>query len=302
LWGLVEALEKGPIVDEDTDKLLSPEMRLAFERAVKSGELSNIVEPWHPWWTPEFVSEKSSEQCMGGKARPALDERLLKVPHFRSLRPGPLPLLAYNAVDLLYSVALTLRLYNGVENAVALCQEAATTLFEASAVLREDARHTTVAEALMSCTSGSMHGEEGGNIHWTALARDVVYLCSSRHMSHALLNATDIASAATKAMKEQGEVENAFQIRRMKKKLEFYLSWSREATLPGDLDVEIRTWIEEWKGFNEPGVDTLWLPKTGDQRCRCPNSKDGAAEKTSDSLLTEVSSKRRAMKSKEPHS
>lgn len=299
LWRLAEALEKGSIVDEDTDKLLSPEMRLAFERAVKSGELSNIIEPWHPWWIPEFVSEQSFEQSISGKARPTLDERLLKVPHFSSLRPdGPLPLLAYNAVDLLYSVALTLRLYNGVENAVALCQEAATTLFRASAVLREDARHTTLAEALMACTSGFMHGEEGGNTHWTVLARDVVYLCSARHMSHALLDATDIASAASKAMKEKGEVENAFQIHRMKKKLKFYLSWSREATLPGDLEVEIRTWIDEWKGLNEP--DTLWLPTTGDQRCGCSNTKEGASEKTSGSLLMEIISKKMARKSKEP--
>jgi hypothetical protein len=39
------------------------------------------------------------------------------------------------------------RLYNGVENAVSICQEAAHMLVGASAVLREDSRHTTVAEA-----------------------------------------------------------------------------------------------------------------------------------------------------------
>jgi hypothetical protein len=288
LWKLAEALEQGTIVDEDTDKLLSPEMRLAFERAVRSGELSNSIEPWHPWWTPEYISEASSGQRVGNKGRLTLDERLLNVPPFSSLRPGRLPLLAYNAVDLLYSVALTLRLYNGVDNVVAVCQEAAHTLVGASAVLREDSRHTTVTEALMKCTADSTHAEGGGNTHWTVLARDVVYLCSSRHMSHALLEAIDIVNAAAKALKAQGQVENASRMRRIGKKLEFYLSWSQEATLPGDLEDEIKTWIDEWKGVNEAESDSLWLPAPDNQRRERSISKEGVA---SESLLTEVCSR-----------
>jgi hypothetical protein len=94
----------------------------------------------------------------------------------------------------------------------------------------------------MACTADSTHAtKEGGNTHWTVLARDLVYLCSSSwHMSHAFLEVTDIVNAAAKALKAQGHVENASLRCRMRKKLEFYLSWSQEATMAGDLEDEIK--------------------------------------------------------------
>lgn len=278
LMRLAEALEGGTIKDEDVDRLLTPEMRMSLERAIKSGELNGIVQPWHPWWMPDFSTVDDEEAV---KVRPTLDERLLKVPHFNLLRPGvPLPSLTYNVVDLLYSIALTLRLYHGAENAIAVSEQASTTFVKTSAVLRDDSRHSSVAEALMACTTSS----GGGNGHWTILARDVVYLCgSSRHLSHALLDATDILKAETKFMKEQNDTKNASKLRRMKKKLDFYLSWSREATLPSELENQIKTWIKDWK--IDPESDSLWLPGTGYERQRAPIATG--------SLVTEESIKKR---------
>jgi hypothetical protein len=107
-------------------------------------------------------------------------------------------------------------------------------------------------------------------------------------MSHGFLEATDIVNAASKALKEQGQVENASRMRRMRKKFEFYLSWSQEAILPDDLEDEIKTWIADWKGVNEPESDILWLPTPDNQRRDRSITIEGA---DSESLLTEVCSK-----------
>jgi HIT zinc finger len=108
LFRLAEALQNGTATAEDAERHLTPELRPEFERAVKNGELTTMIERWHAWWMPEFVSEQSPNADLGVH-RMTLDERLLRVPSFRKLRTGPLPALAYNAVDLLYSIALTLR-------------------------------------------------------------------------------------------------------------------------------------------------------------------------------------------------
>lgn len=300
LWRLAEALENDTVKDEDADKLLTPEMRLAFERAVKNGELNELIYPWHPWWIPELVS--SSEEllpCNTDTQEVTLDDRLLKIPSFSTFRSGPLPELTYNVVDLLYNVAMSLRLYHGVDNAVAASTDAFQTLIQSCAVLRNDARHGSVAEALMACTAASRDCPESSTAHWTVLAQDVIYLCSSRrHVSHALLEAIDILKAATKEIKSQGNADDAAHMRRTRKKLEYYLSWSREANLPAaELENEIRAWIEEWNGSNEQeaDIDTLLLPKANEPRQRRPGEKltSETALKAS-SLMKEVCSTRQS--------
>ena len=295
LLRLAEALENGTITDENAERLLTPEMKLTFERAVKNGELSTMIDPWHPWWMPEFVSSEQSPSKNISVPSTTLDERLLKIPPFQYFWSGPLPALTYNTVDLLYSIALTLRLYHGVDNAITICHESCQTLIGTSAVLRDGARHTSVAEALMACTAPSTFAQDSSITHWTLLAQDVIYLCSSpRHLSHALLEAIDIVKATAKVMKNQGDTEDASRMRHVKKKLEYYLSWSREATLPGDLEDQIRAWIEEWNGLSDTESDTLLLPKMNEsqrRQCAVETDSDGMPAR---SLMKEVSSKRKS--------
>jgi hypothetical protein len=300
LWRLAEALENDTVTDEDADELLTPEMRLAFERAVKNGELNELIDPWHPWWMPELVSSSPEEQLPSNTTtQVTLDDRLLQIPSFSTFRSGPLPDLTYNVVDLLYSVAMSLRLYHGVDNAVAASTDACQTLIQSCAVLRSDARHGSIAEALMACTAASQERPESNTAHWTVLAQDVIYLCSSRrHVSHALLEAIDILKAATKEIRSQGNADDAAHMRRMRKKLEYYLSWSREANLPAaELENEIRAWIEEWNGSNEQvaDMDTLLLPKAIEQRQRRSEEKlTSETASKADSLMKEVWSTRKS--------
>ena len=294
LWRLAEALENDMTTDEDTARLLTPELRMAFERAVQNGELNEVIEPWHPWWMPELVSTAEVTDLSRSTPKKTLDERLLKVPSFQTLRSGSdVPVLTYNAVDLLYSIACTLRMYHGVDNAMAVCRDSSQTLIRASDVLCDDARYSSVAEALMACTTvESSIQTNKNNIPWTVLAQDVTHLFSSpRHMSHALLEAIDIVKSAAKEFKNEGETEDANKMRRIKKKLEYYLSWSREATIPDDLENEIREWIEEWSGMTDNASDTLVLPNANNQRRQRPSRNRGT--EPSDSLLTEVSSRRK---------
>ena len=300
LWRLAEALENDTVTEEDTVRLLTPELRMAFERAVQNGELDEVVEPWHPWWMPELVSTATVTEQSRSTPKKTLDERLLKIPSFQTLRSGSdVPVLIYNAIDLLYSIACTLRLYHGVDNAMDVCRDSCQTLIRASAVLCEDARYSSVAEALMACTSvGTSIQTNKSNIYWTVLAQDVAYLVSaSRHMSHALLEAIDILKAAVKEFKDEGEAEDANRMRRTKKKLEYYLSWSREASIPDNLESEIREWIEEWSGLIDNESDSLVLPNANDQRRRGPRESESESgnrrTEPSDSLMIEVSSRRK---------
>ena len=84
------------------------------------------------------------------------------------------------------------------------------------------------------------------------ILNDVERLWSSRrHVSHALLDAVDIVKAAEKQQKkkkatkqQQQQDEKKQSMRRVRKKLEFYLSWSREA--PVVASPEIGVLLQEW--------------------------------------------------------
>ena len=51
-------LEQGQDVDvQESD--LSPEDMAAFERALASGRLAHLVEPWQPWWRSQEAAQIS---------------------------------------------------------------------------------------------------------------------------------------------------------------------------------------------------------------------------------------------------
>ena len=195
-----------------------------------------------------------------------LDERLLKIPPFSSLRKGPSPQLAYNLLDILYSIAWTLRLYHGLHNATSHAPvEAVETLLSSSHVLSQDARYTTLEEVLGASTTLSTqlfhHSSGGCNTHWTVLTQDVAFLAQfNRHVARALLEAIDILrSALAQFQKQQHQKQKQQSLtndevmeqkttvvkwKQSKKKLEFYLSWSWEHADLYELGERIYSWME----------------------------------------------------------
>lgn len=240
LWDLAESLEMGTLTDKEVESFLTPDMKSAFHQAVHSGQLSDTIQQWHPWWMPEYTAEDENTPI---SKQTTLDDRLLSIPSFLMLRPGatPSPQLAYNMVDILYSTVLILRQYYGIENARSVSVEAAQSLIEASSVLRDDARYSSLPECLMACTLKKM------SIEWKILAHDVARLWNKRDMAHALLDAVALLKSASRDLIGV----NRIQMKKYKKKFEFYLSWSRAVSLPLQLGAEIDNWITNWSSVGK---------------------------------------------------
>lgn len=291
---LLSVLEKCQDDDEKLERLLSS-LPSRVQKSVKAilqhagdepSDLQEwILDPWHPWWRTELVrndqsedDESNSEDSATDSAEilqqnPAkrrtrtLDERILAVPSFDTMRPArkglQSPPLQYNLIDILYSIVWMLRLYHGPENACdIIAGEAFDTLVRASAVLSaSDASfcYSSLPEMLADCTrrstaaySSANNGGSGDcSSPWNVLAWDAALICRThRQVARALLEAIDVVTAAVRAAKkekQEGRAEMASQMRKIRKKMEFYLSWflsNKESVLC--LTQEIESWIDDW--------------------------------------------------------
>jgi hypothetical protein len=93
---------------------------------------------------------------------------------------------------------------------------------------------------------------------------------------------------------------NINRLRRIRKKLEFYLSWSQQATEPGEyIKNEILAWIESWMVSTERAeavLDNLQIPedtRSEKPRRKPPSSSDQKEKNRSPSppLMVEVETK-----------
>ena len=103
---------------------LSLEERKGFQRALASGELSKMIEPWDPWW----LSSSAQRISLGAQGKQLVqcveeeddkegtfvsdiprgpDAPLMSLSKLSSTKPSPL--LAIHLVDVLYSYCFTLR-------------------------------------------------------------------------------------------------------------------------------------------------------------------------------------------------
>jgi len=252
-----------------------------------------VLNHWYLWWRREIVvNEKAIEKdesdskhnhqnhSDSSSVSKILDERLLKVPNFGGRSNDEV--LTCNLIDIVYAICRTLCLYHGVENASQQAPvEATTTLISTSSVLGKDARYDTIYQVLdhhyndtsenFARGSGFVGDGEGPPSHklddWRVYVEDVASVVSSpRMVGRALLEASDILKAAIKKLKldHDGSVPkmdesslycetNLKQIRCLRKKLQFYLSWATRhpaATnllLGGGPKEEILSWIDERK-------------------------------------------------------
>jgi len=241
LWNLLDALETG---DDDFESLMSPALRQKFQQALESGELAETtLRPWRPWWKPDYTlsSDDSANELPPSKL---LDDRLLRIKPFSTLwTRSSLPALEFNLLELLYSIAATLRCFHGVYNAKRLSSvEATSMLLSLSKVLDTDARYGSTHQVLLNIASSSpRHHGLGFTTERQVLLDDVVDLWGHRrHVCHALVDAIDVVKAA-----EKHQPDSKGKLRKVRKKVEFYLSWSREA--PVLESEEIGRLVREWR-------------------------------------------------------
>jgi len=199
-----------------------------------------------------------------------LDERLFGVPDFDDfgknkdvMMSNNNDILLYNLLDILHATCRILRLYHGVKNASRQAPvEAAITLIKTSSVLSKDTRFITLSQVLTHCTTESLgcNNEQTQSNNKLSFIEDIALLLTShRLVGRALLEAADILKAATKELKSNQIMEkyddnggNLKQIRRLRKKLQFFLSWTQhpatvEFFLGGSTKDEILAWMVERK-------------------------------------------------------
>lgn len=179
---------------------LSVDEKKLFQRALASGELSRMIEPWEPWWLkpaartislskqgtqlvqPIFKqeasvpSEEDSENNEPSEIPPGPETPLSPISKLSSTEPSPL--LAIHLVDILYSYCFTLRVYNGDWRSDAL--GSAMMVLSVSSVLGQGKLPKTIRDALsygleQTC---STYKHTGGLQFGLAIIEDVATLLS----------------------------------------------------------------------------------------------------------------------------
>lgn len=182
---------------------LSLEEKKRFQRAVASGELSKMIEPWDPWWlkpaarticlskdgTPlvqpmanraESVSpDKDLETSESSESEIPLGPETPLPSLSKLISTEPSPLLAVHLVDIVYSYCFTLRVYNGDWQSDAI--GSAMVVLTISYVLGQSGQPETVQETLSYCleqTCSPAYRHIGGLQFGLALVDDVANLLS----------------------------------------------------------------------------------------------------------------------------
>lgn len=173
---------------------LSTEEKKHFQRAVASGELSKLIEPWEPWWLKPSARAISLSPEGTQRVQPITNEEADPLNKTYEVPPGPetalppiskltstepSPLLAIHLVDILYSYCFTLRLYNGDWESDPV--GSTTVVLSISSVLGQNGQPETVSEALSYCleqTCSPAFRHMGGSQFGLGVLDDVVSLLS----------------------------------------------------------------------------------------------------------------------------
>ncbi|KAG9451811.1 hypothetical protein H6P81_004715 [Aristolochia fimbriata] len=248
---------------------LSPEEMKHFQRAIASGELSKMIEPWTPWWSKLSAKEISLSRAGAQLIRPAERDQETSVAsednsedssednsegQFGEVPPGPEApltpvskliktqpslLLTVHLVDIIYSYCFTLRLYNGDWQSDAV--GAAMVILSISTVLGESSQPETVGEALICCLERSCspsYRHMGGFRFGLNVMEDVVRLLSlgSNALVCALCDLERLIQSGVKELKldqqrhhRKGE---ASKLRSAERKVYFMMCWAHEQ--PGE--------------------------------------------------------------------
>ncbi|KAF5478019.1 hypothetical protein F2P56_004613 [Juglans regia] len=195
---IIQRILSGDQVDFDD---LSAAEKKQFQRALASGELSKMIEPWDPWWLKpcartislsqegtqliqaldkqeaSVLPQEDLESNQASEIPPGPESPLLPISKLSSTEPSPL--LAVHLVDILYSYCFALRLYNGEWQSDTI--GSAMVVLSVSSVLGEGRQPETVLEALSHCLEqicSPAYRHMGGLQLGLVLVEDVISLLS----------------------------------------------------------------------------------------------------------------------------
>lgn len=337
LLQLLEEKQDDNLSHEALMAMLPPELRTCFQRDIQEGKIQDMVlQRWHPWWRRQLVSsgeDATSTSTPSSSSRP-LDEQLLQVPKFSSIcrKQQSSEMLLFNLIDILYSFCWTLRLYHGLQNVIvtkqtttstssdhneSLAVDAATMFIQHSSVLNMDTRFTSLEQVLSASTADSTKFFPGGscNAEWSILVEDcALILVSHRLVGRALLEANDLLKASIQCLKREdlsrsgGNQRDSSigRLRQLRKKLEFFLSWSQHAksAFGESIKDDMMEWVRRWKSDefaadnhgsrnSDSGLVDLEIPDSRGSKAK-PIGETTTMREDTAPLLIEVATMRRS--------
>ncbi|KAK1258389.1 hypothetical protein QJS04_geneDACA007007 [Acorus gramineus] len=242
-----ETIQKFLSGDEVYLEDLSPDEIKLFQRAVASGELSKLIEPWEPWWLNPSVKTLSLSQDGVRLIRPIQDPETSTSspattpeaqlpPLHKLINNEPSPLLPVHLVDVLYTYCFTLRHYNGDWHCdpAGACMDALTL----SVVLGDSGQPETVLEAVSSCMecACSPAYRHAGGLHFRlGLIDDVVHLLSlgGAALVCSLCDMRRLIQSGREALKSERGRESkraggASKLKLAERKVYFMMCWVHE--------------------------------------------------------------------------
>ncbi|KAL0326709.1 UNVERIFIED_CONTAM: hypothetical protein Sangu_1748900 [Sesamum angustifolium] len=255
--------------EEETDSLdeeggqisfddLSVEEKKRFQRAVATGELSKLIEPWDPWWFKPSAKNISLSFDGTQLVRPIVKEGVgtssengVESNQWHDIPPGPetpllpvrkltasapSPLLTVHLVDIIYSYCFALRLYNGDPKSDPL--ESVMVVLSVSSVLGQGGQPETISEALLHClehTCSPTYRHMGGLQFGLRLIDDVIHLLylGSSALVCLLCDMQKLIQAAEKELKSEKlhkskRAELKSKLRSAERKVYFMMCWVHE--------------------------------------------------------------------------
>lgn len=241
---------------------LSVEERKRFQRAVASGELSKMIEPWDPWWLRTSAKTLSLSKEGTQLVQPLAEQEASMLPQndlesnqSSEIPPGPeaplppvsklsstepSPILAVHLVDIVYSYCFTLRLYNGDWQSDAI--GSAMVVLGVSSVLGQGGQPETVLEALSYCleqTCSPAYRHMGGLQFGLGLVDDVVNILTlgSPALLRLLSDLQRLVQAGERDLKweksqKSRRKETRSKLKLAERKIYFIMCWVHEQ--PGE--------------------------------------------------------------------
>uniref|UniRef100_A0A1J3G9E2 Zinc finger HIT domain-containing protein 2 n=1 Tax=Noccaea caerulescens TaxID=107243 RepID=A0A1J3G9E2_NOCCA len=268
-----EIIQKILTGDEVNLDDLSLEERKGFQRALASGELSKMIEPWKPWWLRPcartislgtggiqlvqcVAEEEEEEAAMVSEIPRGPDTPLISLSKLSSTNPSPL--LPLHLLDIVYSYCFTLRIYNGEWKSDSL--GSATMVLTVSSVLGQNSQPETIKEMLSFCleqTCSSAYKNLGGGLKFGLnLVDDVIHLLSLGNAALVCLlcDLQRLIHGAIKEGKSAGR-DMKKKLKLAERKVFFMMCWVNEQTpevwaaLESSVRAEKNSMVELNKGF-----------------------------------------------------
>lgn len=338
LYEMLQMLDERKVDDlsqEEIMMMMPPQLRAQFQRDVQEGKLQDLfLERWHPWWRRHFVnrlegSNNGTDDTNGAiSSNNTLDERLLRVLQSAAIseKKQSSPNLLFHLIDILYSFCWTLRLYHGLPNVLGtkpsthgdkridgddMAVDAAATFLQHSAVLNKDARYTSLEQVISECTTLSTKVfPHGCNAEWEVLVEDcALILVSHRLVGRALLEANDLLKAAIQYLKtkedpsaadQESRKDSILRLRQLRKKLDFFLTWSQRQqakSVFGDvIKNDLMDWVRSWKSAAELHGNSAAVSQGTIVELQIPDQLHKPSRDTKEvtpPLIVEVATKRR---------